>query len=88
MKQNTLIAYAIPLLVHICLAAGSLFIVEQGRQALVLKLGRFIRIVKEPGLQFPIPFQIDVVDYDKRIFDLDMQDLEATLGKSVFLSVP
>lgn len=53
---------------------------EQGQQALVLQFGRLVHIVKDPGLQFKIPFLQDVVYYDKRILDFDMHDLEATLG--------
>lgn len=80
MRQTSLIAYVIPFLVLFFLATSSLFIVDQGSQVLVLQFGRLVRIVKDPGLQFKIPFLQDVVSYDKRILDFDMLDLEATLG--------
>jgi len=87
MRQTSLIAYVIPFLVLFFLATSSLFVVDQGSQALVLQFGRLVRIVKDPGLQFKIPFLQDVVYYDKRILDFDMQDLEATLGDQKRLTV-
>ena len=87
MRQSSLIAYVIPFLVLFFLATSSLFIVDQGSQALVLQFGRLVRIVKDPGLQFKIPFLQDIVYYDKRILDFDMQDLEATLGDQKRLTV-
>lgn len=87
MRKNSLIAYAIPFLILFFLGTSSFFIVEQGQQALVLQFGRLVHIVKAPGLQFKIPFLQDVLYYDNRILDFDMQALEATLGDQKRLTV-
>ncbi|MEB3702005.1 Modulator of FtsH protease HflC [Candidatus Bealeia paramacronuclearis] len=87
MRQNSLIAYIVPLLIVFFLATSSFFIVGQGQQALVLQFGRLVRIEKDPGLQFKIPFMQDIIYYDNRILDFDMQALEATLGDQKRLTV-
>jgi membrane protease subunit HflC len=47
--------------------AGSLFIVRQTEQALVVRLGQPVRVVTEPGLNFKVPFVDSVISIDKRI---------------------
>lgn len=49
----------------------STFIVHQTKQALVLQLGEIVRVVRNPGLGFKLPFVQSVVYLDKRILDLD-----------------
>lgn len=48
-----------------------LFSVHQGSQALVLRFNKVDRIIKEPGLNYKLPFMDQVVYLDKRILDLD-----------------
>ncbi len=50
---------------------GSLFIVRQTEQALVVRLGQPVRVVTEPGLNFKVPFVDSVISIDKRILDLE-----------------
>lgn len=49
----------------------TLFTVHQTEQAMVLQFGEPKRIIKEPGLQWKIPFVQTVTMFDKRILDLD-----------------
>lgn len=50
---------------------SSVYTVHQTEQALVLELGKPIKVVREPGLHFKKPFVQNVVTYDRRVLDLD-----------------
>lgn len=50
---------------------SSVYTVHQVQQVLVLQFGEPVRVVREPGLKFKIPFIQDVTYIDKRILDLD-----------------
>ena len=52
-------------------ASSALFIVQQTRQAIVLRLGKPQNTVQNPGLNFKVPFIEEVIFYDKRVLDLD-----------------
>jgi len=59
---------------------GSMFVVSQTQQALVLQFGDPKRIITEPGLKFKIPFINDVVLYDTRVLNLDPRPEEMILS--------
>lgn len=63
-------------------AFSSMFVVRQTEQALVLQFGEPIRVVREPGLKFKIPFVQNVVYYDLRLMDLDPASEEIIAGDS------
>jgi len=50
---------------------SSLFTVQQTEQALVVRLGRPVDVVSQPGLNFKAPFIDSVISIDKRILDLE-----------------
>ena len=50
---------------------SSIFTVSQTEQALVVRLGRPVDVVSEPGLHFKAPFIDTVINIDKRILDLE-----------------
>ena len=52
-------------------AYGSLFTVYQTKQAIVVQLGRPVRVVTEPGLNLKVPLFQSVISIDKRILDLE-----------------
>ena len=60
--------------------SGSMFIVSQTQQALVLQFGDPKRTIIEPGLKFKIPFINDVVFYDTRVLNLDPRPEEMILS--------
>jgi modulator of FtsH protease HflC len=60
----------------IFLGLSSVFTVNQTEQALVLRFGQAINIVREPGLYFKLPFVDGVVRIDKRILALDLPEQE------------
>ena len=61
-------------------ASGSMFIVSQTEQALVLQFGEPRQTHVEPGLKFKIPFINDVIYYDTRVLNLDPQPEEMILS--------
>jgi len=50
---------------------SSVFTVQQTEQALVVRLGRPVDVVSQPGLNFKAPFIDSVINIDKRILDLE-----------------
>lgn len=68
--------FAVILGVIVLLGFTSLFIVTQVEQALVLQFGEPIRTIKSPGLQMKIPLIQNVIFYDKRLLDLDLDPEE------------
>ena len=79
MNKN-LAALGIPFLFACVLAFGSLFVVTEMQQVLVLQFGELVRTIRNPGLHFKFPFIQDLVYYDKRILDFDVSATEVTLG--------
>jgi len=72
MKLNFIGGVAgILLLAALIVAYSSLFTVYQTQQALVVRLGKVVRVVDEPGLHVKLPFIENVIDIDKRILDLE-----------------
>jgi membrane protease subunit HflC len=71
MSHRLLAIVGVLLVVAGILAMSSLFIVNQTEQALVLQLGEVRRVVRDPGLQWKLPFVQNVVDYDKRVLDFE-----------------
>ena len=61
------------------LAYTSIFTVHQTRQALVLQFGNPLRVEKEPGLKFKLPWQ-EARFLDRRILDLDPPVQEVLLN--------
>jgi membrane protease subunit HflC len=53
------------------IAYSSVFAVQQTEQALLVRLGKPVRVITEPGLNFKAPFIDTVISIDKRILDLE-----------------
>lgn len=54
--MDRLIPTVVALFAGVMLLSMSLFTVDQRQYALVFQFGEVVRVVKEPGLQFKIPF--------------------------------
>lgn len=80
MNSKSIIVFTIPALVILGILFGSMFVVQQTQQTLVLEFGKLIRVIKSPGLYFKIPFIQDVRSYDNRILDFDLSSIAATLA--------
>ena len=60
--------------------SGSMFIVNQAQQAIVLQFGEPKQTYTAPGLKFKIPFINDVIYYDARVLNLDPRPEEMILS--------
>jgi modulator of FtsH protease HflC len=53
------------------LGASPFFVVDLTQSAIVVQLGKPVRSITEPGLQWKVPFIQDVTYFDKRLLDYD-----------------
>jgi len=58
---------------------SSFFTVDQTQQALILQFGEPKRLIKQPGLNFKIPFIQEVTYFDKRVLSLVSKDSEEVI---------
>ncbi|MBI3596624.1 MAG: protease modulator HflC [Nitrospirae bacterium] len=58
-------------LIVLIIGGSPFFIVDVTQTAIVVQLGKPVRIVIEPGLQFKVPFVQNVIYFDKRLLDYD-----------------
>ena len=70
MTKNLAIAVIIILAVLV-LFAGSIFTVDEKKQAIVTQLGKYVRTVTEPGLHFKIPFVQTAHLFERRVLEYD-----------------
>ena len=68
------------LLIGFLTFSGSLFIVQEWKQAIVLQFGEPVQVIKEPGLKFKIPFIQDAIFFDRRMLNLDPQPEQMILS--------
>lgn len=69
MNQQKLIVYGFAALGLLILAWMSLFTVRQQERAMVVALGKVVRLVDEPGLHMKMPFYHQIVYFDKRLLN-------------------
>ena len=72
--MNTRVKYALSILMvaAVLVLAGSVYVVEEGQQAVVLQFGRPVgATVSEAGLHFKVPFIQEVRRFDKRLLIWD-----------------
>lgn len=74
MNRSTLF---LPLIIIVIGALlSSIFVVDEREKALVLRFGRVVQTVEDPGLNFRVPLIDQVVTYDDRIISIDMEAQE------------
>ena len=71
---------AVLVIVAIIVGYGTLFAVSQTQQALVVRLGKPVRVITDPGLNVKIPFIDSVIYIDKRILNIESPAQEITLS--------
>jgi len=70
--MNNKIIIAIVLLIAIVIAlAASIFTVDETERAIVIQLGKYVRTITEPGLNFKAPFLQSVHKFEDRILEYD-----------------
>jgi membrane protease subunit HflC len=55
---------------------NGLYVVDQTQQAMILQLGKPVKVVKAPGLKFKIPFLQQVTFFDRRLLHYDAAPAE------------
>jgi len=82
-------AIAVILLVAVIVGYGTFFTVYQTSQALVVRLGKPIRVITAPGLNVKVPFIDSVIDIDKRILTIEQpaQEVIASSGNTASADV-
>ena len=78
--MNRLLILGIAAAVVILVAASSLFAVQQTQQVLITQFGQPIRVIREPGLAWKIPFIQSVISFDRRLLDFPAAGQEVILG--------
>jgi modulator of FtsH protease HflC len=74
------VAIAVILLVVAIVGYSTLFTVSQTQQALVVRLGKPVGVITEPGLNVKVPFIDSVIYVDKRILNIESAAQEITLS--------
>ncbi len=87
MKKSTLLAIAIAAGVIVILVIASAYTIRQTQQALVLQFGNPVRVERDPGLKFKLPFLQRVEFFDKQILDLDPPQQEVLLADQKRINV-
>lgn len=70
-RQGALIGVVVVLALLAVVLGGSMFVVDQRQQALVVRLGEPKRPIDKPGLYFKLPLVEEVLYLDKRILPLE-----------------
>lgn len=70
-RQNVVIGLLSVILLLFVLGASPLFVVDVTQTAIVVQLGKPVRTITAPGLQFKLPFIQEVTYFDKRLLDYD-----------------
>jgi modulator of FtsH protease HflC len=87
MKTRLLVALAIVAAAIVFVVASSLYVVHEGEQALVVRLGAPVGVVVEPGLKVKAPFIDSVYVYDTRLQLLEPPPEQMILGDQKRLEV-
>ena len=67
------VAIAVILLIVAVVGYSTFFTVSQTQQALVVRLGKPVSVITEPGLNVKVPFIDSVIYVDKRILNIELQ---------------
>jgi membrane protease subunit HflC len=71
MNRTALIATVGAVVIAAFIGLASTFTVHQSEQALVLQLGKPVRVADEPGLDFKLPLLQDVVYFSRQVLNFD-----------------
>ena len=79
-SRPLLVAALIAAFVGLWLVAASLYTVAEGEQVLVVRQGKPIGVVTEPGLQLKVPLLDTLTYYDARLLTLEIPAEQVILG--------
>ena len=78
MKKSDIQKAVIVFTAFVVVLLASIFTIEQRQFAIVFQFGEIIRSVKEPGLHFKVPFVQNVLFFDNRILNSEVESMEVT----------
>ncbi|MDR0400260.1 MAG: protease modulator HflC [Treponema sp.] len=52
-------------------AAGPFFVIDEGEQAVIVQMGKLVKVITDAGFHLKVPFIDEVVRYPKRIMAMD-----------------
>jgi modulator of FtsH protease HflC len=78
--SRALIALIALLVVLFVLAESTLFTVGQNEQVLITQFGQPVRVIKDPGLHSKTPFVQTVIEFDRRLLNIELPGDQITLG--------
>ncbi len=70
MRTSITVAIVLVLLVGVVLS-GAFFTIDETEQVIITQLGKYVRTVTEPGLNFKIPFFQSVRKFEDRVLEYD-----------------
>lgn len=80
MKRSLIVAGLVLAIVVIWLIDATFYSVSQSQQALVVRVGKPIGVISEPGLKMKLPFADNVIFYEARLMPLELPMEEMILG--------
>lgn len=80
MKRSLIAAGLVLAIVVIWLIDATFYSVSQSQQALVVRVGKPIGVIAEPGLKMKLPFADNVIFYEARLMPLELPMEEMILG--------
>lgn len=87
--KATAIIISILVVVGAIFAKASMYVVQEGEQAVITQFGKPVRVVTEAGLNFKTPFVQDVNRLEKRLlpWDGDPENMQTRDKKRIFIDV-
>lgn len=70
MSQKIIIAIVL-LIVIVVVLAGAMFTVDETEQAIITRLGKYVRTITKPGLKFKVPLLETVHRFEDRVLEYD-----------------
>ena len=74
--RNRVIVIIVIILIALFGLNQAFFVVNQTKQAIVLQLGKPVRVLRNPGLYMKIPFVQNVITFEKRLLEYDAAPAE------------
>ncbi len=74
--KNRIVIIVILIVIALIGLNQAFFVVDQTQQALVLQLGKPVRVLHEPGLYMKVPFLQNVMTFEKRLLEYDAAPAE------------
>ncbi|MDR1574402.1 MAG: protease modulator HflC [Treponema sp.] len=71
MKKTITVIIVIAVIIIGVMVAGPFYAIEEGEQAVIVRMGRLVDVITEAGLHVRIPFIDEVIRYPKRIMAWD-----------------